>query len=71
MLVLTRRVGEAIVIADNIRLKVVAIDGKRVRIGIRLPSSIRVDRAEVHDRRKADHAPRRNDPDSPNGVTNG
>ena len=33
MLVLSRRIGEEIVIADNIRVKVVAVHGNRVRLG--------------------------------------
>ena len=51
MLVLSRRSGEAIVIGGNIRLTVVAVKGDRVRIGIAAPSSVTVDREEVHDRR--------------------
>lgn len=51
MLVLTRRVGEEIIIAGTIRITLVEMHGDRVRIGITAPSSIRVDRAEVHERR--------------------
>jgi carbon storage regulator len=50
MLVLSRLVGEQIVINDDIVVKVVAIRGNKVRIGIDAPPSIRVDRQEVHDR---------------------
>jgi carbon storage regulator len=53
MLVLTRRIGEEIVIADNIRVTVVAVDGQKVRLGITAPPSISVDREEVHARRRA------------------
>lgn len=52
MLVLTRNVGEKIVIAGNIQVTVVAIKGNKVRIGIEAPESVRVDRAEVADRRQ-------------------
>jgi carbon storage regulator len=51
MLVLTRHVGESIVIDGNIRITVVGIHGGRVRLGITAPGSLRVDRAEVHERR--------------------
>lgn len=51
MLVLTRRLGEEIVIADNVRVKVVAVQGDRVRLGIAAPKSVAVDRLEVHQRR--------------------
>jgi carbon storage regulator len=52
MLVLTRRVGEEIVIDGSIRITVTAIQGERVRIGITAPEFVRVDRSEVHQRRK-------------------
>ena len=55
MLVLTRKVGEEIVIADNIRVKVVAVQGDRVRLGIEAPRSVTVDRLEVHQRRAEFH----------------
>jgi carbon storage regulator len=51
MLVLTRRIGEEIVIDGNIRVVVTAIQGQKVRLGITAPPSIPVDRKEVHDRR--------------------
>jgi carbon storage regulator len=51
MLVLTRRVGEEIVIGGDIRVAVVAIKGDRVRLGINAPDFVRVDRQEVHERR--------------------
>jgi carbon storage regulator len=51
MLVLTRRIGEEIVIADSIRVTVVAIQEGRVRLGVTAPDSVRVDRQEIHERR--------------------
>ena len=51
MLVLTRRVGEEIVIDGNIHVMVVGVKGDRVRIGISAPPSVTVDRKEVHERR--------------------
>ena len=53
MLVLTRRVGEEIVIAGEIRITVVSVRGDRVRIGIEAPRSISVERHEVYARRMA------------------
>jgi len=47
MLVLTRKLGEEIVIGDNIRLTVTAIADGRVKLGITAPRHIRVDRSEV------------------------
>lgn len=51
MLILTRRMGEEIVIDANIRVTVTAVQADRVRLGIAAPASVRVDRAEVHERR--------------------
>lgn len=53
MLVLTRRVGEQIVIDGTIGVTVVAIKGDRVRLGVAAPASVCVDRWEVHERRRA------------------
>lgn len=50
MLVLTRNVGEKIIIDNHIQITVVAIKGGKVRIGIEAPTFIRVDREEVHQR---------------------
>ena len=53
MLVLTRKVGETIVIGDNIRVTVTEVAGYKVRIGIDAPPDVIVDRQEVHARRQA------------------
>ncbi len=53
MLVLTRRVGEEIVIDGNIIVTLVAINGDKVRLGFTAPPSVCVDRREVHERRTA------------------
>ncbi len=50
MLVLTRKIGEEIVIDGSIRVTITAIKGDRVRIGIAAPPEVRVDREEVHRR---------------------
>jgi carbon storage regulator len=50
MLVLTRRVGEHIIIDGCIRVTVSAVQGEKVRIGVTAPPEIRVDREEVHQR---------------------
>jgi len=51
MLVLSRRIGEEIVIDEQIRVVVSAVEGDRVRLGICAPATVRVDRQEVHERR--------------------
>lgn len=47
MLVLGRRAGEAIDIGGGIKVKVVAIQGNRVRIGIDAPADVRITREEL------------------------
>ncbi|AWM41679.1 hypothetical protein GobsT_72370 [Gemmata obscuriglobus] len=50
MLVLTRRPGESIIIAGDIKLTVVSVGPGRVKIGIEAPQHVRVDRQEIHDK---------------------
>ena len=52
MLVLSRKVGEEIIIGDNIRVVVVAVKGENVRIGISAPKDVVVDRQEIHEQRR-------------------
>lgn len=49
MLVLSRKVGEEILIGDDVRLQVVDIRGDKVRLGIEAPKSIAVHRREVYE----------------------
>ncbi len=53
MLVLTRKIGESVVIAGNIRVVITDIRGEKVRLGIAAPTGVIVDRAEIHERRQA------------------
>ena len=48
MLVLSRKIGEEIVIAGNIRVKVVGIQGNRVKLGVVAPEEVTVHREEIH-----------------------
>ncbi len=48
MLVLTRKLGEKVVIDGCITVEIVAVDGNKVRLGISAPPEVRVDREEVH-----------------------
>ena len=47
MLVLTRKVGEEILIGDRINIKVIEISTNRVRLGIDAPSDVRIFREEI------------------------
>lgn len=52
MLVLSRYVGEEIVIGGNIHVQVLGFHGRKVRLGITAPSSVSVDRTEISERRQ-------------------
>lgn len=50
MLVLTRKVGEGIIIGDDIKLTIVEIKGGNIRLGIDAPRDKKIHRQEVYDR---------------------
>jgi carbon storage regulator len=49
MLVLSRKIGEEIIIGDNIRVMVVAVRGNQVRLGFSAPGEVNIHRAELRD----------------------
>ncbi|MCY4200098.1 MAG: carbon storage regulator CsrA [Gammaproteobacteria bacterium] len=49
MLILTRRLGESVLIGDQIRVKVLSVRGAQVRLGIDAPRDVQVNRDEVVD----------------------
>jgi carbon storage regulator len=51
MLVLTRNVGDSIIIDNDIRIYICAIQGKQVRIGIHAPPEIEINRSEIQERK--------------------
>ena len=54
MLVLSRRLGEKVVINDNITIEVVDIDRGKIRLGITAPPSVPIHRQEVYDQIQAE-----------------
>ena len=50
MLILTRKIGESILVGDNIRLVVLEIRGRQIRVGIEAPPDIVVLREEIAQR---------------------
>ena len=50
MLILTRKIGESIIINDDILVKIVDVQGGQVRVGIDAPSSVDIYREEIYDR---------------------
>jgi carbon storage regulator len=60
MLILTRRVGEILVIGDNVKVTVLGVRGHQVRLGIDAPRDVSVHREEIYDRIQdelVDHPP--------------
>lgn len=49
MLVLTRKIGQSIVIGDEIEVVVLEVRGEQVRVGIRAPKTVSVHRKEVYE----------------------
>lgn len=50
MLILTRRVGETIIIDKNIRVTVLASKGSQLRLGVDAPSDVEIHREEIFNR---------------------
>ncbi len=54
MLILTRRVGETLMIGDDVSITVLGVRGHQVRIGINAPKDVAVHREEIFHRIKAE-----------------
>lgn len=50
MLILTRRVGEALMIGDEVTVTVLGIKGSQVRLGVHAPRTVTVHREEIYER---------------------
>jgi len=52
MLILTRRVGETVMIGDDVTITVLGVKGNQVRVGINAPKTVAVHREEIYERIK-------------------
>jgi carbon storage regulator len=66
MLILTRRVGEAVMIGEEVTVTVLGVKGNQVRIGVNAPKTVSVHREEIFDRIKGERGS-----DSPARVSAG
>ena len=56
MLILTRRVGESLIINDDIVINILGLKGNQIRIGIKAPKEITVHREEIYNRIQSEKA---------------
>ncbi|HQW08299.1 MAG TPA: carbon storage regulator CsrA [Steroidobacteraceae bacterium] len=50
MLILTRRVGETVMIGDEVTVTVLGVKGNQVRVGVNAPKTVSVHREEIYER---------------------
>lgn len=50
MLILTRKVGEALMVGDDVNITVLGVKGNQVRIGVSAPKEVAVHREEIYQR---------------------
>ena len=69
MLILTRRVGESVVIGEDVTVTVLGVKGNQVRIGINAPKTVAVHREEIFERIKSGQGTTdRSNSDEPNTL---
>ena len=65
MLILTRRVGESLMIGDNVTVTILGVKGNQVRVGVNAPKEVSVHREEIYERIQAEKAEQGQNPPPP------
>jgi carbon storage regulator len=58
LLILTRKIGESLMIGSEVTVTVMAVKGNQVRLGVNAPKDVAVHREEIYDRVQAEKAQR-------------
>lgn len=65
MLILTRRVGETLMVGDEVTVTVLGVKGNQVRIGVNAPKDVAVHREEIYQRIQQERVPGQDDDEDP------
>lgn len=57
MLILTRKIGETLIIGDDVKMTVLGVKGNQVRMGINAPKDVSVHREEIYERIQSGQMP--------------
>jgi len=71
MLILTRRVGESLMIGDKVNVTVLGVKGNQVRIGVNAPKDVAVHREEIYQRIQQEKAEGRSRPPAEDPTVEG
>jgi carbon storage regulator len=69
MLILTRRVGETVMIGNDVTVTVLGVKGNQVRVGINAPKNVAVHREEIYERIKREQQGEQSSDESPSSST--